>query len=279
MPLASIAGSLAGGAISGIGSLVTGNTQAKAAQQAAALAAQNQQKSTQAQQTATSQNQANQNPYLQTGTAAQEQLAQGTQAGGNLIAGYGSTFQAPTGVTEQNDPGYQFRLQQGMNALQNSAAASGGLLTGGTAKAISDYAQGSASNEYGNVYNRALTTFNSGLNQFQQQQQNAYNRLSGVASTGQQAANELGQQGQAGAQNFATINSNATGQINQPNQFGAAATANGQAGIFANAANQAPGLITGVNSFINNQNNASTSGYVNDPNAQMNNAINAYGGG
>jgi len=75
-------------------------------------------------------------------------------------------FQAPTGATEQNDPGYQFRLQQGEKALQASAAARGNLLTGDTAKAIQGYGQDYASNEFQNLWNRALT---------QNQTQNATN--------------------------------------------------------------------------------------------------------
>ena len=65
-------------------------------------------------------------------------------------------FVAPTGVDMTNDPGYQFRLDQGNKAYQQSAAAKGTLLTGGTLKGANDYAQNAASNEYGNVFNRAL---------------------------------------------------------------------------------------------------------------------------
>lgn len=57
----------------------------------------------------------------------------------------------------QMDPGYQFRMDEGQRALENSAAARGGLLSGGTAKAIEQYGQGFASNEYANVFNRLAT--------------------------------------------------------------------------------------------------------------------------
>lgn len=69
------------------------------------------------------------------------------------------TFTAPTAVTMQNDPGYQFRLNEGLKALQASAAARGVLNSGGTLKGIEDYGQNYASQEYGNVFNRALQTF------------------------------------------------------------------------------------------------------------------------
>lgn len=68
-------------------------------------------------------------------------------------------FTAPTDVTMKNDPGYQFRLNQGLQALQQSAAAQGLLRTGGTLKNIEDYGQNTASQEYQNVYNRALQNF------------------------------------------------------------------------------------------------------------------------
>lgn len=68
-------------------------------------------------------------------------------------------FVAPDAVTMLNDPGYQFRLDQGERALQASAAGRGMLRTGGTLKDISDYGQNTASAEYQNVYNRALQTY------------------------------------------------------------------------------------------------------------------------
>ena len=71
---------------------------------------------------------ANEQPFVGAGQKAVGSLSNLLAPGGQLTQGYGS-FTAPTGVTEQNDPGYQFRLQQGQNALQNSAAARGGLLS------------------------------------------------------------------------------------------------------------------------------------------------------
>jgi len=59
----------------------------------------------------------------------------------------------------QNDPGYQFRLSQGEQALQQSAAAKGHLRTGGTLKDILGYGQNFASSEYQNVFDRALQGF------------------------------------------------------------------------------------------------------------------------
>lgn len=52
------------------------------------------------------------------------------------------------------DPGYQFRMDEGMRALERGAAARGGLLAGGFARKAIRYGQDYASNEYTNVYNR-----------------------------------------------------------------------------------------------------------------------------
>jgi len=74
--------------------------------------------------------------------------ATGGPAGGGTASdgGYGG-FKA--------DPGYRFRFDEGARALEKSAAASGGgLLSGGTGRALTRYGQGFASNEYQRVYDR-----------------------------------------------------------------------------------------------------------------------------
>jgi hypothetical protein len=76
------------------------------------------------------------------------------------------------------DPGYQFRLSEGMKGLDRSAAARGGLQSGSALKAAANYSQNAASQEYGNAYNRYNTD-----------QGNQYNRLANVAGFGQTANN------------------------------------------------------------------------------------------
>lgn len=68
------------------------------------------------------------------------------------------------------DPSYKFRLGEGLKALERSAAARGGLISGGALKAAQRYGQDFASQEYGN----------------------AYNRLAAMAGIGQTATNQLG---------------------------------------------------------------------------------------
>ena len=73
------------------------------------------------------------------------------------------------------DPSYKFRLDEGLKALQRTAAARGGLLSGGTMKEAMRYGQGLASTEYGNAYNRLASLAGVG--------QTATNQMSGAAGT------------------------------------------------------------------------------------------------
>lgn len=99
------------------------------------------------------------------------------------------TFTAPTGVDDSNDPGFDARLKAGQQALERSASSRGTLLSGGTLKALTRYAQDYASNEYSNVYGRDLTTFNTNeSNKFnayragEQDKFNAFTSQAGVTS-------------------------------------------------------------------------------------------------
>lgn len=95
-------------------------------------------------------------PYSETPTGAGT-VPLSTLAGG----GYGSSGAAggaASGTSNPmdffNDAGYKFRLKQGTDAVQNSAAARGGLNSGATLKGIADYSQGLASQEYGAAFDR-----------------------------------------------------------------------------------------------------------------------------
>src|SRR5579862_5996431 len=135
----------------------------------------------------------NYSPYLSGGGQAEGLLSQmlGTPGQGLLTPWTGS-FQAPTAAQAEQTPGYQFQLQQGENALQNSAAASGGLLSGNTLAGMNQYAQGLASSNYQNVFNNALTQYQQGYQQFLNNQNQTYNMLSGQAGMGLNAAGQAG---------------------------------------------------------------------------------------
>jgi len=72
-------------------------------------------------------------------------------------------FVPPTAAQAAADPGYQFALQQGQEALERSGAARGVTNTGGTLRNILDYGQQAAQQQYGDVYNRMAGTY--GMNE------------------------------------------------------------------------------------------------------------------
>jgi hypothetical protein len=181
-------------------------------------------------------------------------------------------------INIQQDPSYQFRLQQGLQALQRSQAASG-ISGGAAAKAINDYAQNTASTEYGNAYQRALGTyqtntgaqqqtyalnnqnnmnaFNTQLGAYQaqvgnnlnvansglQNQSNAYNRLAAMAGVGQTSAQQLQNAGQAATSQYGAT----TAQLG--NALSAGSAAQGQ--IWGNAVAQGGNAL---NSYLLNRN-------------------------
>ena len=57
----------------------------------------------------------------------------------------------------QADPGYNFRMAEGLKGLERSAAARGLLQSGGTLKGIQQYGQNLASAEYENAFSRYLS--------------------------------------------------------------------------------------------------------------------------
>jgi len=90
----------------------------------------------------------------------------------------------------QATPGYQFELQQGLQTLNNSAAAKGSLLSGAQLKGLTDYSQGVASTKYQDAWNRAQTAYQSAFNNYQNNRQTKYNMLAGLAGQGQSAAGQ-----------------------------------------------------------------------------------------
>jgi hypothetical protein len=81
----------------------------------------------------------------------------------------------------QQDPGYAFRLSEGQKALDRSAAARGGLISGSALKAAQRYGQDMGSQEYTNAFNR-----------YQTERAAQLQPLQSLAGVGQTAANTLG---------------------------------------------------------------------------------------
>lgn len=110
----------------------------------------------------------------------------------NLSAGTVNTTAAPTQPNAQqqyqtafdnykNSTGYQFRLNQGLNAVNSGYAGAGTVKSGAAMKAINDYAQGMASQEFGNY-----------LGALGNQQALGFSAASAQAGVGQNYANNMG---------------------------------------------------------------------------------------
>ena len=133
---------------------------------------------------------------------------------GGMGAGMGDFGSAARPFTMESfraDPGYAFRLGEGLKALERSAAARGGLMSGATGKALQRYGQEAASQEYGNAFNRFYTERNALLNP-----------LLALSGRGQTSASESGQAGQQFGQQAANTltgigNVMASGQVGQAN--------------------------------------------------------------
>ena len=96
-------------------------------------------------------------------------------------------FVAPTAAEAAQDPGYQFRLEEGQRALQQSAAAKGMLRTGNTWKDLQRYGQGMATAEYDKVYGRRMGEHQLGYGQALSENQLRYGRRFGEYGTGIEA--------------------------------------------------------------------------------------------
>lgn len=136
-----------------------------------------------------------------------------------------ATQYTPFGMQQfQQDPGYGFRMSEGMKALERSAAARGGLMSGATGKALQRFGQEMGSQEYQNAFNR-----------YQAERQAQLNPLQSLAGVGQTTSQQLaGQAGQLGQ------------SLGEATQAAAAARASGYVGG-ANALTSALG--TGLNYY------------------------------
>ena len=130
----------------------------------------------------------------------------------------------------QADPGYAFRLSEGQKALERSAAARGGLLSGAAGKALTRYGQEMGSQEFQNAFNR-----------YQAERAAQLQPLQSLAGVGQTSANTL---------------TSAAGTMGSNIAEGLASAANARASGYvggANAINQAVGQ--GINLYgLYNQN-------------------------
>jgi hypothetical protein len=192
-------------------------------------------------------------PYRESGTANLNQLNTLLGIGGNTgAADYGRFKTADftnADFLANQDPGYGFRMSEGLKAVDRQAAARGGLISGNALKASQAYGQDMASQEYQNAFNRYQTVRGNTLSPFQ----------SGAAA-GQSAA---AMQGQANA-NFGNAGANAMSANNAAyGQFGQGASgAYGNAGNAINTAygNYGAGTTGVLGAYGTNATNALTGG-------------------
>ena len=101
-------------------------------------------------------------PYNQAGLAGQNRLLEYLGIGGNAgstdYGKYATAEFTPTAFLANQDPGYGFRMSEGLKAVDRQAAARGGLISGNALKASQTYGQDMASQEYQNAYNRYQTS-------------------------------------------------------------------------------------------------------------------------
>lgn len=190
-----------GSVIGGVLGYSSSKKQAKAAENAANTQAASTRYASDMQKKMFDEVRADQKPYMQAGTQALSGLMGLTGLGG-----------ADTAQLLRQDPSYQFRLNQGLDNVQSSAAAQGGLLSGSTLKALNNYAQDYASQEYGNAYNRLSNIVGMGQN-----------AAAGVGNAGMQTAQAMANNTMAGA------NAQAAGTIGAANARAAGTQALGGA--------------------------------------------------
>ena len=219
---------MTGAAIIG-GSLISGLFGSDAADTAADQSAQATAASIAEQRRQYDQNRADQAPYLAAGTGAVNRLGAGVRAGGE----FGSTMPFDFQYDQNADPGTAFRMSEGVKALDRSAASRGGLLSGATLRGVQRYGQDLGSQEFQNAFNRYTTGFNANTGERNQ----LFNRLSGVAGTGQTAVRDVTAQGAATAGNIGNAymtdaanqgNAGMAGAGQRTSAFGGAANALGR---------------------------------------------------
>lgn len=109
-----------------------------------------------------------QEPFRQAGVEGKNRLMELLGLGDNTgSADFGRDSQPFSMANFQADPGYAFRLSEGLKALDRSAAARGGLLSGNQLRGVTELGQNMGSQEYQNAFNRFYSERASRLNPLQ----------------------------------------------------------------------------------------------------------------
>jgi len=155
----------------------------------------------------------------------------------------------PFGMEQfQADPGYSFRMSEGMKALERSAAARGGLLSGSGMKNIQRFGQNLASDEYTNAFNRYQIERNARLNPLQSLAGAGQTSAGQIGQAGQVMTAGIGQAGQSLASGMTGINQNMANNLTNINQNAARATGDAITGA---AQARASGYVGQSNALTN----------------------------
>lgn len=154
------------GAIAAGTSAYAASTQADAAENAANTQAKAADRASEVQRQLYEQSRQDLAPYREVGqrTLGTLQDLAGQYSGGpglSVNAGLPQPY-SPEQFTGQidlfRDPSYQFRVNEGLRAIEHRAASRGQLQSGNTLKDLTRFGQEAASQEYGNAYQRSLLT-------------------------------------------------------------------------------------------------------------------------
>jgi hypothetical protein len=215
----SAAASVGSAALASSAAKKAASTQASAAQQASDI-----------QQAQFDKQVALQEPFRQAGLAGQNKILTllGLDGGDRTSADFGVYDHDFGNKDFVTDPGYGFRVSEGLKAVERSAAARGGLLSGNTLRGVTELGQNLGSQEYQAAYNR-----------YQTDRTNRLNPLQSLQGGAQTSANQLSN----AAQNLG--NANAENALQAGN-----ARASGYVGS-ANALNNA--IASGINNWQSQQ--------------------------
>lgn len=178
------------------------------------------------------------------------------QAGTQALSSYQNLLSNPNQIT--NDPGYQFRVQQGNQAVTRNAAANRMLGSGNFATALQDYGQKSATSELDSALNRQIPLMNSGLSSINTAADLGRNFAYGTVGVNQAMADATagGMLGRSASNTgmlsdlFGIGDQNRTNQPSNPlGQVGTAANqvVNGSGGSLGNLSNSLSNLFGGGN--------------------------------
>jgi len=219
---------VAGAVIGGVATNMAAGEQADAAKSAANTQADANRYASDLQYKMWQEQQALQKPWLEAGQTALNKLVP-------LASNY-----EKFGMNQfQQDPGYAFRLAEGNKALNQSAAARGGLISGNALKAAQRYGQEMGSQEYGNAFNRYL-----------REREAQLNPLQSLAGVGQTSAQTLG--GQAGT--YGTNVGNLASQTGASTANSLLAAGNARASAYQGYGSAIGQGIGGIGNYLRNYN-------------------------